>query len=466
MNKKVDYSSDFSDRGAHLSDFAIQEIVIDSSSGISVGELSVFVNANIHINAHIDFDGDYLSNDEFELEFKNCVIHYNENGNANSQLNFKKPVNLRFSDCTFVCGCSDNIEEPFINVQDRCTAVFQSCRFENCQEFLSSGDSSERYAEISVRDCFYHNCGASMLHIHNRCGSINISDCLIKNDSRTANQDNTQNHGFGLFDFLFRRNMFFVFSDSPEMDFVAYNNVIINVGNEKNGCFEITTSGTNSVKCCTFIDSQGCISKVRNVENCLFVNCTDAIDECSHIDCCCFEGCENIVCALPRDGYVKNSRFIGSRNSIINAEKGQSLIFNCQFLGAETSDDESAIFFTDDKFDSKPHMIKHCVFDNISIDDGYIVDAKLNPNQNRAVIAKIRDCTFSNLRTKRSDKKVIHDKLHYDFLVWKNETVTAIDYEAFADGLRDINGKRVPFVKTERLEADSTGISVGADLSY
>lgn len=464
MNRKINYSSDYADRGAHIDGVKMQEIIIDSSSGISAGERSVFVNANIHINTKVYFHADYSDSSEYELEFKNCVIQYGEKGTENSQLKFRTPVKLLFTDCTFICSSvgNDNILSLF-EAENSCTAEFSSCRFESCKELLTSGGAFERYAEISVRDCFYHNCGENMLHIYNRAGNVTISDCLIKNDSRTVNQNNGQSY---MFDSFIRRNMFAVFNDSVATDFIAYNNVIINVGNKKTGCFEATASGKNVIKCCTFIDSQSCISQVKNIENCLFTNCTDVIDDCAHIDSCCFEKCDNIVYDLPRDGYVKNSRFIGSRNSIINAENGQSLIFNCQFLGAEASDDESLFFFTDDKFESEPHFIRHCVFDNISVDEGYIVDAKLNPNKSNAMIARLRDCTFSNLRTRRSDEKVFHDTLYYDFLLWKNEAVTAVDYEAFADGLRDINGKCVPFVKAERLEADSLGISVGADLSY
>lgn len=448
MKTKFNINNDYSDKGANTENISMEEIHFTSETDFNAGGKCVFCNAAIHINENIVVKGEY--GDEFDMEFKNCVIYYHKYETDKPLMEFYRKSTLSFDHCTFIdCGgingstYSCNFGRDFLFLACEAFSIsFDDCKFEDCARLFSVNLVNLSNISFTMRNSLLRNCRNIVYSVTEICGHHGIyvvSDCIIERGG----------------------DVFWLAVPNNALDFYACNNLCSDM---KKYCYNIKTNGVNQIQNNTFVDSDFCIRRIDEVIDCMFINCNDVISECTDVKSCCFDNCRNTIEIVREGGGVRYSRFINSKGRILNAIDGNVLLYADEFLGAEVSEGNSVMFFTADDYDSKPSNIISCTFDSIVSDEGYVVDSALNNNRTESVIAEIRDCCFSNITTQRSDEKIINDKHYYDFLLWKNQEVETVKECSGNKGIDEVNVKNAQPVSRERMDTNRLGIIIGSDL--
>lgn len=448
MKTKFNINKNYDDKGANTENISMQEIHFTAGTNFNAGGKCVFRNAAIHINENIVVNGDYCS--EFDMEFKNCVIYYHERVTEKPLMEFYRKTSLAFDHCTFIdCGAVDGLKyscdfgRDFLFLACEAFSIsFDDCKFENCSRLFSVNLVNLSMIDFTMRGSLLCNCEDLTYSETNVCGHHGVyvvSDCIFEGGGR----------------------IFSLAVPNNALDFYAYNNLCSDIDGY---CYYVKTKGVNQVRNNTFIDSVYCIRQVSEITDSMFINCYFPIAECDNVNSCCFDNCADSISQLRAKGSVRSSRFINIKGQAISAAEGSTVIFDNEFLGNSSEERDSTLYFTADDYDSKPSEIISCVFDSLSFDNEYLIDADLNQNRTESVIAEIRDCRFSNITTQRSDEKIINDKLHYDFLLWKNQEVEAVRECSGNRGIDEVNVKNAQPVSRERMDTNRLGIIIGSDL--
>lgn len=463
INSKV-YSDKYGMCGANIDGEDVLGVTIDGSTVISAGELAVFANAEVDINGQLEYASRKILHGKgaYNISFENCIIRC-----GNGKMTFENTARLTFTDCTFICGDTHG-DDYFIEFKNSGEAEFTRCCFEGCRNFMAITDI-KIYANFFFKDCYFHNCGRHMVYGLNVYGRTVITGCCIKNDVL----DNNDENGEAPFSVLYASidpQMFYIFNSCERpMDFIAYNNSVENVADWVILCGNIRSE----IRQCTFVNSRSCIlctyavKKVYEVcliTNCIFDGCSSAVSGSRSISFCRFENSKGTVVSLPDDGFLRYCQFTNSEGTVIEAGKGRSTISDCEFDGIKESKSTPVICLTNDKYEDAPHEITYCKFSNISMDTGFILEARLNEAKTDALIANVHDCEFSGIVTNRSDKRIIRSMLTYDFLLWKNQEVMAINFDPYFKGYDKINKDTLPAAHPKPLEKDSLRLPIGADI--
>lgn len=445
------------------------DVIMNGQTVLAQSSDSVFSGCNVRFESTVTIRGKRSA-----VRFENCIIYIDRDITG---LEIRDNAEISFTGCTFIDSITDpgsgyddvtggRYRKALIDPDSDCTLQFTRCRFESCSKLVGNdGYGFWHSVRCIFRDCLMHNCGSGFTDLSQFCGSLLVTGCLIKNDS-TPEESEEQDLSSILFRSLGGQGAIFriwsnVNPESRKGEVIFNNDMFVNTKN----CIVVFSDGKVLVKSCTFTNSRECMKGVSSVQNCLFTGCSDVMKETVTVESCCFDGCSDVIKQLPRGGIVKDCQFLDCRKKLVSAEKGGSFVTDCEFYGVTEEGFDPVLFFTNDEFDEKPHMIKDCRFTRCSLEKGYLIDARLNNNKTESIIANVRDCVFVNTSTKRTDKEVIHEKLYYDFLLWKDQEVRAIDFSAFMEGLRDVNKEPVPCKRPERISSDIMGDPIGSTVS-
>ena len=143
-------------------DVACEEITLSHILHIAEGETLKYQNKIIHFQS--------LTNCEGALEFRNCVLHYNETENAD-EIKLTSTASLSMQNCTIINHGYD--KHFFLDASEIQNEVrITNCEFVNCCWFLEFGDS------LAVKQCRIVNAGENFISgRYYRNGSATITEC-------------------------------------------------------------------------------------------------------------------------------------------------------------------------------------------------------------------------------------------------------------------------------------------------
>ena len=377
----------------------IEVLTINNMLHIANGETVTYQYKEIHLNSLINCFG--------VLQFDNCVIVYNENENSD-EITLNDCAELHAINCVFRCKNID--DNYFITLADNCCVTFEKCVFVDCSYFLQA---QKKGSTLSITESELINCDAFL-----KCGyyasAFRFSRSKISIDHIPACVDE------------FTRNSLF---DIACTDAVIEDVVVSSTAEDGPLLFKVENGKViNS----SFEGVKGNVISATVVENCVFENChgqyglissrSYGIRECS-IKSCFFEKCTTIIAASARTVITQCKFLCCAGNIICSLPGGTGIeISYCEFIncensatdkwqGMDISDPPATIRLRAEK-GKIGSVIKKCVFDGVSINEGFLISPDVSGKVSGYTI-KITDCDFRNCSTKRRNGKIIKDYGHY-----------------------------------------------------
>ncbi|WP_404405128.1 hypothetical protein [Jeotgalibacillus malaysiensis] len=369
------------------------DLQITSILHIASNEVKQFRNAHVHIEAFIQCEGN--------IEFDHCVIYYNE-GELSDEITLSEGANLTLKNSTIICKSID--ETPFIQALRSNEIHIENCTFENCSYFITlNGDSSLTIDNSKILGpgskflCSYTGYAGSKLSLNNTF--IKFSE----------EQTNIISHdAVFVSDSLLEMSDCFIYSDHK----IDFNDEVIFQTHDLN------------FQNCSFENLSKCISSYGGeviITESSFKNCNDLIDNSIsmgsiYIHQCLFHNCENIVSG--EDVKISTTQFIDCKNNILKGN-GFTIEF-CEFYNITHVGEKmdigivipgSSIIFSGGK-DAKKNKISKCLFNGVSMQDGFLIEGKYFHNPKNNILILVEDCNFQNCKTDSESGKIIKE---YDF---------------------------------------------------
>ena len=410
---------------------ALTEVTLSSIMQIKENEVKTFSYNTIHINTNINCAG--------TLNFKHCVIYYNDIGSP-SGIQLEGTSNISFFNCKIIMN--EEREVNFITGEANAFKIKNST-FKYCSKFCDIRIQES----FSMDTCYAYKCYKYFIDVYNNsCDKIIVNNCIIIDG----------------------------FNDKHFTRFYLHHGKINNVtvigytssdeSKSTSSSFE-DISGANN---CTFINAKKCLTSVTNVTNCQFKDCSKVIslssrsynDKKCMINNCLFKKCEMAIKNdCNTDTTVSYCQFLKCFSpsiesySWIEGWKQSINIEYCEFinilspragnLNLNVPRSFIAINRPNNK-ESKLNTISNCIFNGAHLGNKYLIEP-LNPAGNsfsvlesrvkpKDKIIYVRDCSFMNCVA----KGLIKRQVQYDTLFKKDLSFDAV-YTYGCSGLEDVN---------------------------
>lgn len=440
---------------------SLTEITLSSIMQIKKDEVKTFSYNIIHINTNINCAG--------TLNFKNCVIYYNESGSP-SGIQLEETSNVSFFNCKIVM--TEERETDFIKGETNTFSV-KDTTFKNCANLFNV----RSYEKFLMDNCYVYNCYKNFVNTQGY-EKIMVTNCVIVD----GHNDN---------------------------DFTAFylrNGIINNVTVIGYKSFVYSTSFFHNIEeanNCTFINTGNCLNNAINVIDCKFVDCSNAIgtyygrDKKCKINNCFFKKCGMTISnGHNSDTTVSYCQFLecyspsiesyisfGDGNPSINIEYCEFinlLIYNRGNSGWNPKAPHSFIAINrPNNKNSRLNRISNCIFNGVRLGNEYLIEP-LNPAGDTLFVSESRvkpkdkiisidNCSFMNCASSSSlitsvKKDLIKMKVQYDTLLKKNLSFDAVSVYG-CNGLKDVNKGSCQTDKYEVKETNTSGEPIGSSFA-
>lgn len=370
---------------------------------VAPGETYEITDKRVSINSTVTCEGTMI--------LENCVIVYND-GSGDGDIDLKPESELVARNCTFICK-GYNKDKPFIN-SEKAELSFESCVFEDCGYFAYVIQKSNLIM-VSSRIL---NCANKFL---DSCDSkMKISGNIVENNvfadfNRAESTTLICGSYYSYADFS--NNVIKEAQDfrGEKCEKQEGKNRLFRMGYGSSTRLNYSYLCYCDVSDCTFEGVSACFSWNNNIHRCHFIRCSDIVsgDECV-AEGCVFEECTEVFGGTEKS-KAEDCEFINCNGTLIDC--GYSYcglsILRCEFVNCTLADEESLIVLSRGKeSDSPKNIVSGCVFDGISVDEGFIIEAKIS-GKPCGEVASVSDCKFSHCTTNRESEKLIRQYSYY-----------------------------------------------------
>ena len=392
--------------------------IINSILNIPFGEGKTFREKKIQLNADIQCAGD--------LTFEDCVIVYN-GLDIKGHITLEKRATLTIVNCTFIGKINKERTE-----------------FWWTKSLIKGEDKSSKLIinNSMLYDCYQFSCNTELL----------LTDCIIQYTDLVLDSSHK------------------LFSCACGSNSIAKNCLFENINHKEASCrYDMFSSalcdGINECLQCSFINISGCIKSVETLTQCQFHNCSMIATNyvlynrnSLNVLHCSFVNCKNIL-EYNNDGLnLQFSQFLNCSSAIVKGQGKRCCIQSCQFYHIHGGKIECA-FGNEDR----TATISKCLFDGITVTDGYCSDfISVKIDKDRGICMKVDDCEFKHCRTETSRYKLINCQSTYSVFIF-DKTATAIEVRN-CRGLENVNREGELTGDVEIKQETSTGKPIGSRL--
>lgn len=344
------------------------------------------------------------------ITFKECIF-VSENEKP-AKIILAGCSEVEFIDCCFdwegLSIISDNVAEKL---------EFIKCTFKNCDKFIVNLDVHS----LRISECYFFNIGRFLGLNYDEFDHNKKADCLF--DNNVVIVDNKRLHSIenewpddGIHNnvFYFNHKNSIVLCNNL---FVGYNDLDRDRGS---GINIVSATGIMEMRDCTFYNLLDCVEGSYHDEDCTILNCEfiecygsplggftscAIVKESANINDCIFRECEGLMIGTFFDINIRNCTFLSCMGEAIQADTGCT-ISNCEFKHIKVTDD-CLIRTKSNPYHHDMHStVEYCTFDDIELENEYIAECGTSKKRSSPALF-IKDCTFSNIHTKRSDQEII-----------------------------------------------------------
>lgn len=457
----------------------LQKESILTITQILPGKTKLYKNKEVHLEAYINCEGN--------LEFKDCVIHYNGNGMSYG-INLAEGACLSVSNSLVICKGVN--ETPFISGSENNKIRLEATVFRNCVSFLEAQECRDFHMTgCEVINGFDKFISLTMKKGSKGCCEIEENKIVLENMPDFYHDIKEQGHKAFSSRFLRRNYVLIGIDNDSDYKVKFHNNLILEHESfRKTGdglcCFSCSNAEVTN---CTFI---GITTSIRAicVKGSHFVNCRGAINvnpsyctEEAFIDNCIFENSTSVLLMGAEAGTtVTNCQFVSCYDYLISAEGGRdkwSVEF-CQFINTrftkqhmnfdeDNEDDIEEVYGCISMFINRAdNHFRKCIFDGVDIKGrGYLFTVenwgKEEPYRDTL---HIEDCTFRNCSTEREDDELIYGYVEYNTLFRSNQQKYSVDITN-CKGMNSVNKEGYCTKKFTIRTTTASGEKIGSNLS-
>ncbi len=382
----------------------------DTVDWVKSGERKKVYSKEIYIYADQNCEGD--------MQFDECKIHYNADGN-NGQIIVLKSGNIKFTNCIIECEGYDTC--AFIDCDDDniCNhIIFEECTFINCTELLEN----ETVIELQLKKCVFVNCYKECINISLLPKAIcKVSDCIIVGNAIAEFNkplvDNKQVFDQALILIQLAEDCYCIIENTTIV--VSDNHPDTNNAWPMRYFFFYGYQGNREIRDCTFYGVSNIVWGACNIERCIFKKCKPVIDgETKIIELkeCIFEECTRVVYPLSSPMLVFNRcQFLKCFDEVCH---GKINFVNCQFSQLEhrnyrTKEQTTLGFEGGEK--RSPLIVEKCAFSGLKMGQGYLMKELWNEKKNQYGVTVV-DCSFSDWSTEDKNNKIIIPEFYHSSL--------------------------------------------------
>lgn len=394
-----------------------QRVDIDRISHISLGEVKRYENSEIHVKSFVKCEG--------SIEFKNCVIYYNEVAGG-FNITLADNASMVIENCKIICkGAAERFfiecdSNQIISVKDSCLkdcvkflkacyakVSFEHCSFENCIQ-----DVVNCYGNFLMRDCTYLRTSVIVPFIDKSRWSESFccsgGKCIV---------ENSRFEWLGEIDEKLKNYLLALNCDETNVN----NCEFYNLGNVLH----------ESV--------YGAENKKKSVSNTKFISCQDVLEGNLYLDNCIFEKCSN-VCSLSSTQEFFYCQFVDIAGVIANYAKAD---FNyCEFFNINDSSitkdyDHGDVFVLDEG-----SSLDHCIFDGISLEKSLLIKTFYLCKKEYAV--SVKNSVFKHCYAKKG--YLIERSKTIEGVIWDTHVKTPVSVYN-CTGLDNIRSAPIPHVE-------------------
>lgn len=448
------------------------EITISKILHIGKGETKKFENNVVHINSYINNQGDLI--------FDNCVIHYNEPGFTN-EIALSEGSSLEIKNSEVIC---ENINiNFFIRGKGDNRVIFENCYFFDCSYFIKLDySSSKQKSEIMIKSCTVLNPFVKFFDGYFKKGLLD--NCYINfrglsekdkkymkelsKEYAEASLSALSTRTASIIPKLIEANKDIKKPLNEEAGEALYHQVTFlsredadfSVRNCKMEGVEVFSSQKNNFKIFEISGGTYEVCSFKDVDNCI-VNPGEVIN-------CVFEDCESVI-KSGSDTKILNCQFVKCKNRIISvSSNGNALIEFCEFYNIEyeksnKENSDACLYF--ERLYREASVVRKCIFNGVNIENGFLIMGEVRERKITPAV-RIEECNFQNCVTKRESGKIIKEYQLYYYGFFGNKKTELIATEVInCTGLDKVNKENG---HTEyditKLKAH-TGINVGATIA-
>jgi len=419
----------------------LEKLLIDKKRTVNKSEELTISNRAITLRSGCDIvcSGSLL--------FENCVFFCNET-HFSGKIVIDEGGRFDAKNCTFIC--QRHIKERyFIESSGNCIA-FENCDFKDCTNFVHATDG-----ELTMKDCSFYNCLASAVSTTSyRNIKCNMQNIVISNeDLVSSSAPSLSEHSY------IAAILHIPIRECLIENITVYEGEKFSKKLKKakqrgfSGYYNVYTLGT--VKKAEFKNTTIPLYTV-GIGYGKFDNCTNAIitsdDDYKYIPAvfkCEFSNCSDVI--LPEtDTEIKGCVFFDCSGKLIcqttSHSGGGVVITDCIFKGCYNRSSNRFQHYSFAPSDAlislhggknvKTHEISSCTFENISINEGFCINAETLESF-KGYIIQVSDCEFINCYTNRNDGKIINEYSHYYGAFSKSHTEKSV-YISSCKGLDKI----------------------------
>ena len=406
----------------------ITDEIISSILHVKKNEGKIIAYKNIRLKSFIQCEG--------TLCFDHCIITYNEPDTMGSKITLEKDAKLVIKDCQIFCEGYNKegsfIESPYGGNTKQIT--IEDSLFTDCSRFIEVSDLQK----LIIRNCYIKNCNEFVKayfrsDVH-EAGEISHNRIIMDGDYKKFNKE-ARGFLFGLASPVFVLDPpTLVISENLIEELDSYHTFLREYYGDRmdwnrEQCFGGDVCA--SIDHCTFINIRKYTISAKTICNCRFKRGKSSVSA-MRVEECIFDSCSITIYPDGDSPVVSHCQFVNCYGNLVYIDniyhKGLSMKY-CEFKNIFPDNESrrkwSVIEFSGRKDREKLSTnISNCTFENIHLDDTFIIDVDGHEESN--INAYVKDCMFVNCSTDHKSGKLINDTYRYYGLFNKIKTCTPL----------------------------------------